>query len=107
MYHDGLESLHSQQNNLWKTKEKIEARLAKIRHLREDIAMEKSVLESDLIQEVGSTKKEFDERHSVLFHKETNLDNEEHGLAHELSQIKNILSEIFLNLSKEFSIKVA
>ena len=107
MYHDGVESLYCKQNNLWKKKDKIEIKLIKVERLREDIEMEKSIIESDLVQEVGFTKKEFDARHAVLFVKETNLDDEEHNLGYELYQIENTLSEIFLSLSHEFSTKVA
>jgi len=107
MHHDRLESLYSKQTNLWREKEKIEIRLIKIRRLREDIEMEKSIIESDLIQEVGFTKKEFDTRHAVLFVKESNLNDEEHNLGYKLYQMENTLSEIFLTLSQELSLKVA
>jgi ACT domain-containing protein len=101
------ERLYVEQKKLWKHKEKIEIELKNIVRLREDIEMEKSMIQSDLVHEVGFSKGEFDKRYEKLFRDEARLDDTEHALGYALHEIESKLSDIFLALSQELSIKVA
>jgi len=102
-----VESLYDKQKNLWRQKKDIEIRLKQIVRLREDIQMQKSIIQSDLLQEVGFSKDEFDAMHKKIFIQEAKLDDEEHSLGYKLNEIEHLLVDIFLDLSQEFSKKVA
>ena len=107
MKQEDLYNLYTEQGDLWKQKELLEINFISIMRQREDILMEKSIIESDLLQEVGFTKEEFDARHHILFLREVDLDNEEHHTANKLQEIDDILASIFYDLSQKLSMKVA
>jgi hypothetical protein len=61
--------------------------------------MEYAILESDLIQSIGFSQKEFKDKQERLFKEQTTLDNKEHDIGYEISLIKRELSEIIADLS--------
>lgn len=102
-----LNNLYHKHCHLWREQERIEIKLIQITRNREDIAMEYSIIESDLVQEVGFTPSHFEAKRHLLFLKETKLDNQEHDLTHQLHEIKNQLSTLFFQLSQRLKVKVA
>jgi len=107
MLSNRVELLYDKQKNLWRQKKDIEIRLNQIVRLREDIQMQKSIIQSDLLQEVGFSKDEFDAKHEKIFLQEAKLDDEEHSLGYMLNEIDLLLADIFLDVSQEFYKKVA
>jgi len=98
-----IHQLHKQQEILWYERDKIENKILDIKFKQDELNMQKSIIESDLIQEIGYTKDEFDKSKNDIFIQLMSIEDEYNNLKNELNNINKELKLIYDSLSEEIS----
>lgn len=95
-----IDELHCNEVELWGEREELQNKIDEIQSKLDDLGMENCVIESDMIQELGYTKEEYDEKLEEVHLQASKLEDEDYRLKENRVEVNKKIKFILDKISE-------